>query len=305
MKHLIVLQSMLLLALPFSIKPASTSYEPCEIKGSMSAPVTKFEPRHYANASFKLHDWGLGGLRVCLRRASNATQKNAKRMYVHDPANPESPMGLTQANRKLYDYVYALREIEKELLHKPFKDWRVSDIQEVNAMLTILTTQKPGRFRTQELPMLILDHNTDEDIERIEMCHSNPLHMTAQDKQWIENAVHIFPQSKSLQARMKTMLQTVSKSLRYIEADTATQPLHAEIHTIAYIHHQIASSRPWPKRNKATARVLGNIILMQHGVIPPTFEDETEYRAILHRSLQENNITHLTGHIFDRIVADQ
>jgi hypothetical protein len=294
MKQLIMLQGILLLVVPGYMQAAATqaieSTSQDIIVGSKDDPVQAFEGQHYGNSDFKRHDWGLGGLAICRRRTFTATPYNSVR--------------LSDDAKRLYDYVYTLRQLEYGLLGKQFKDWDLLDIKQVNAWLNRLSEDQPGSLRSHDLPPLKL-RTSKKDAKRIDMFLAQPLLMTTSDKKWLATAVHTYPHPVIIGAKLKHMLQTARESLLKVEADERTQKLHAEIHVAAYIHLQIGSLMPWSKRSEETACILGNVILMQHGVKPIIFDDLTAYRSALYKCIQQNDVTPLSAYMHGRIVEAQ
>jgi hypothetical protein len=276
------------------------------IRRDSETPILRFTPEAYANFDFGVYDWkqysldnfpeqeGRGGLAMFRKKA-----------WRVESASESDPM------LHAYDYVVTLHRIEREkLLEKPFIQWSLEDIKNVNKWLTDLRSSDivphPGEFRTYELKPVVIKPFTKKQKKRLRNLSANRQAMTVKDVELLRTHTCMFPTPNNILSALSIILCSIKTTLLEIESRSDQYNLPDIINTVGFLHRQIATIRPWPKRNKATARILGNIMLMQYGRLKPViFSDEKTYREILDRVFRGNDYVPLSTYIYRLIVERQ
>lgn len=296
MKHGFLTISLLIFIVPSlscatssSTATYDTSFDHRAIHSS-TEPITHFNAEHYSNVGFEVRFWPPKTL---------AAYKNVAPLITKKGCN----------EHKAFAYVRTLNNIEQSgLLQKPFKSWRLADIIQVNAWLTDLhpKVKHPGAFRTDIPAPLYVRPFTKDEYARLEMVDNDPSLVTEADRQLLRSKLHPFSPADDVLPMVTKMLCEIKETLLQLKpANPILRQAHHEINIVGFLHQYIRAIRPWPKRNKATARVLGNIILMQHGVEPPTFEDIDAYRTAASQAICTDDQSPLAVYIRDIIVARQ
>lgn len=285
----------LTLTIPFVLFAADSAIDHAMIHRDSATPFDRFDSQSYANYTFATPEpWGPGGLAKCRRKTVGANRYNSRK----------DPFEL----KKKLDFVHALREIElSDFINKPASLWTLEDLKHVNGWLTRLhpKVETPGALRTINVRQTIITKLTRKQQERFETLKKYPYLMTKADERMFKQTTHLYPDHTEVFDKTELMLSGVHAALNTLETDKVGQLNHHELNIVGFLHLHINSIRPWPKRNKATARILGNIILMQHGIKSLIFPDRKAYLRQLCLSLKTNNFRPLTVYMRNLIIARQ
>lgn len=296
MKYVFLIFSIFTFFFPFHAYAAASDphADHSTIQIDSPTPILRFNAEHYGNSGFKVLFFGPSKQEPFKRDALQATKANMAQC--------------SEEFRKTVAYTRTLHKLEQSnLLQKPFKKWRLNDIKQINAWLTDLHPKvaTPGEFRTLSPRPRVLREFTEDEIARIHVLHTRPSEITDADRKSLTTHVHFFPKPSFISYTVTSMLVTIKEALFTLEDNLLQQQEHAEMSIIGLLHHHLRAVRPWPKCNKTTARILGHVICMQHGIVPPTFEDEKAYITHTNASLVTNDYALLTGYIRNTIIERQ
>jgi hypothetical protein len=252
------------------------------IKRDSEKAIQTFTPDHYGNSQFKVIFWGPNRLEQFIPLALQATI----------PPDETAPI------KKLICYVRAIHFIQESLLHKPYKLWKLKDLKAINAKLSefIPSVESPGEFRTFNPTPRLLRVFSEEETARLKMLQNDPSSITESDQAFVSKNLHIFPPARDVTLHVAQMLVRMKLDIQAREQRSECDT-DGEINLVGFLHQNIREIRPWPKRNKATARLLGHIICMQNGIEPPTFEDKQTYIGVTTYCVRKKQFAPLSDYI--------
>lgn len=206
-----------------------------------------------------------------------------------------------------YNHVYALQQIEESgLLKKPFHAWELADLSRVNGWLTRLQVAKPGQFRTQGLPLRIVAGLPDTTVHEIARRFSHPTQHTKEDEKFLTESTYLLSEPDAIEQELTQWFNDTQTRLNRIAENKVSQIIHFELNVVGRLHFYLHRIHAWEKKNRATACILGNIILMQHGVKPIIFTDKEAYKKMFHSNLTlEDARQELLGNYIKSLILAQ
>ena len=297
-KKLLFIAIALLLPLSAQLKAAASDDRNNMIHSMVqrdsASAITEFPPHIYGHfCQGIVRSWSQDPVKLetLKKNTLRATQSNTTK--------------LSTADKEAYDYVYCLQKLQTSgLLAKNFKNWSVYDIIQVNAWMTRLQTEEPGKFRSDDTAWPIRDLS-DEEKMRLYKIQQQTTPLSDEDRQFVLETNHIFPSANIVPSEITRMLNDVRGALLSLETDTTAQKIHDEINIASYVHHQIVAIHPWHEANKRTGRILSYVILMQHGIVPPVFSDAKKYTTLFIKNLKDQDCSPLSAYTRDLILSRQ
>lgn len=268
------------------------------VKRDSKSSITKFPQPifgHFCQGVFRAWAQDQKKLETVKKNALRATKANTMKISVPD--------------KEAYDYVHCLQQLENTgLVAKPFETWSVADIQQVNAWLTRLQVDEPGKFREVDTAWPIRDLSPAEQL-RLAKIQDQTLMTTVplspEDDKFLAQTVHFFPPASKVLFEVQELLKDVSGALQQWQSSPVAKKIHDEVNIASYVHHKIVAIHPWHEANKRTGRVLSYVILMQKGIQPPMYMDAKKYVALFLENLKTNDCSPLSAYTRDLIVARQ
>jgi hypothetical protein len=182
---------------------------------------------------------------------------------------------LEEVERVRLDWVYALHNIEKKLLQKPFETFTVEDICSIASWLTRLTAQHPGVYRTHELkwPIRRISREEQERIDRIDALPEKDI--GKEDAEFYQSCFVHFCSSQDIAAEMQEFVAGTAELIAYLRTKNfeRSQHLAAVLNSAAFIHYTAVRIHAFEEGSKRLGRALMYIFLAQHGIEPITFYD--------------------------------
>lgn len=231
--------------------------------------IERFPAALYNNPNFKTL-----GLRPS-KLASFKRRSSAKELTML-PGSPDI---------KQYNHAYALQQIEATgLLKKPFHEWELSDLRRVNGWLSRQQVALPGKFRTQSLALRIASGLPETTVRDIAQRFAR-VSQTKKDKELLAKSTYLLSEPNAIEPELTQWFDDTKARLERIQANKVSQIIHFELNVVGHLHFYLHKIHAWKKANTPTACVLGNVILMQHGVKPIIFTDKQAYKAAFHSVL--------------------
>lgn len=257
-----------------------------------TTPLKRFPVELYGNHNFGTRTWGPGTLAAFKRTAMRATIANTQKI--------EPDM------QRAYDYAHALQAIEMTgLIEKPFHTWQLADLSRVNGWLTRLQNETPGALRTEELPVRIISGLPESMVQYVNGLLAKSFH-TQQDRQILERSIYVLSKPDAIEPELAEWFTQTQGRLKRVYANPISRMIHFELNVIGHLHYYLHRIRPWKQENTATACLLSNVILMQHGVEPIVYTDKSAYKKMFHTKLTDDQARQeVLGNYIERLVTAQ
>ena len=260
-----------------------------KLKPYSPIPIMQIPDELYKNVNQgTLKNWSHQRVELLKKSVGTIT----KRMTIRAP----------EKDREQYDYVHALNHVQNNLLAKPTKNLTVEDIKKLNACLTRLTDNNPGKFRNQGRFWWV---DTVTNVEYAELIvrftKLNPSRPATEDlledfaKQdtLCREKTHVFPEAKDIEPLLQSFLDTLKNE----------QGLHP-VEMAARLHFGIVNIHPFDNASKRTGRVLANKVLMEHGYKPVIVTNGEEYKKAMMDSIHKNDENKFIAY-FAKLVEQQ
>ncbi len=216
---------------------------------------------------------------------------------------------IDEPQRVALDWVYALHQIEKELLRKPIETYTIEDISLISSWFTRLTAKNPGALRRKRAMWKLKDTFTPEETQKIQAILAKPEDtVSADEHSFIKTCYLYFTPAQNIEPSLHSLLE----SLKRIEAgfqaskqQNGTERIAAYLDIAAYIHLTIVDIHGYEEGSKRLGRAMMFIYLAQHGIEPLTFYLGNVYPDMLAATLTGKDRDAFKKYVWDTYMTNK
>jgi hypothetical protein len=213
-------------------------------------------------------------------------------------------VGLAEAERVKLDWAYALHQVEKELLRKPFEVFTIEDISLISSWIARTTAANPGAFRSKRVQWRLKSEFTQQEKERLAKLEAlNPNDIGAEDHAFIRTCYLSFAEADTIKSHLQNYQKTVKTLMgRRNEVQAGIDTVYFHLAIGLFANTSMVSIHPYEEASKRLGRLLMHIYLAQQGIEPITFYSGHLYVDKLIESLTQKNKNAFRDYVRESLV---